>query len=174
MVGPHLAVPAIVKVTDQHRGLLLRRRRPRRKRNVGKVYETRVAAVKAVERRPQVCLVELPLLDRSRQELVEVDASCDNKINTKCILQSYIYVSKEKRKNKEQEESSTPRTKHILRTHSEYMQCINPNRVIRPFQSKPITTKKNMHKYCLLYIRGATCTQKKIFGTMICTMISYW
>lgn len=72
-----MTVPVDVEVADEHRGLLLRRRRPRGKRNVIKVYETRVAAVEAVKGWPQRGLVKLPLLDGRRQELVEVDEACE-------------------------------------------------------------------------------------------------
>lgn len=77
----HLTVPIVVEVTDEHSSLLLRRRRPRSKRNVIKVYETRVAAIEAVKRRPQLRLVELPLLYSRRQEFVEMDKACET-VNT--------------------------------------------------------------------------------------------
>ena len=72
-----MTVPVDIKVADEHRGLLLRRRRPGGERNVIKVYETRVAAIEAVKGWPQLGLVELPLLDRRRQELVKMDEACE-------------------------------------------------------------------------------------------------
>lgn len=81
-MGPersHLTVPVDVEVADEHRGFFLRRRRPRGKRDVVKVYEARVAAVEAVKGRPQIGLVELPLLNSRREELVEVDRTCEGR-----------------------------------------------------------------------------------------------
>lgn len=55
------------------------RRRPRGERDVLKVYEARMAAVEAVESRPEDCPIHVPLLDRRRQKLVKVDEPCENK-----------------------------------------------------------------------------------------------
>ena len=71
-------VPVHVEVREDRRRLLRVGLRPRGERNVVEVNESRVAAVEAVERRPELCLVQPPLLYRGGEELVVVDESCGN------------------------------------------------------------------------------------------------